>query len=178
MTRFIYVADTHIGTRKMGYEVQAGYPGRLPAILDGLCRWAGESGPVDFIIHGGDMVDDATRENIRAAKELFSLPFPVYLCLGNHDVTGEEALDLWLEEAPDLFPGGNPTFSVTTGDCCVHVAPNQWDDIPFHWQEEMASRFLRSCQHPFGFCGPLQPLFLAYLSMQEKENRYSYFPLL
>ena len=45
-------------------------------------------GPVDFVLHGGDMIDSTREEHIDRAAEMFRLSVPVYLCLGNHDLTG------------------------------------------------------------------------------------------
>ena len=56
-------------------------------MLECLDKWIQSHPGIDFVLHGGDMVDLATVENIRAARDLFSLSVPVYLCLGNHDMT-------------------------------------------------------------------------------------------
>ena len=96
MTKFLYIADTHLGANPMGYQKQRGYPERLPEILACLRAWLADEGGVDFILHGGDMVDSATADHIREAAEVFRFPVPVYLCLGNHDLTGEGSLDDWL----------------------------------------------------------------------------------
>jgi len=88
---------------------------------------------IDFVLHGGDMIDSATDENILAAAELFDLPVPVYLCLGNHDLTVPDALALWVKLAPGFFKDGKPDCTIMTNDCVIHVAPNHWDEIPFFW---------------------------------------------
>jgi DNA repair exonuclease SbcCD nuclease subunit len=134
MTRFLYIADTHVGATRTGYQQQKGCPEKLPQILSALCEYLSSSGGVDFILHGGDMLDSATEDNIVAAANAFHLlPHPVYLCLGNHDLTTPDAVDLWLELAPQFFIGGATDYTVASEDCVIHVAPNQWGDVPFYW---------------------------------------------
>ena len=38
MTRFLYIADTHLGAAPMGYRQQPGYPERLGEIVRALRR--------------------------------------------------------------------------------------------------------------------------------------------
>ncbi len=136
MTKFIYIADTHAGTDFMGYQQQKGYPEKLPDILAAFDAWINEEGGVDFVLHGGDMIDSATADNIRNAARLFRLSVPVYLCLGNHDLTERASLDLWMEWAPRFFPKASPGYSIETDDCVVNVIPNHWCDIPYFWSDK------------------------------------------
>ncbi len=133
MTRFIYITDTHIGANGEGYHQQPQYAGNLPRMLECLDQWIQSHPGIDFVLHGGDMVDLATEENIRAARVLFSLSVPVYLCLGNHDMTDARALDIWLREAPDFFPGGGVNYTLDFAGAQIHVLPNHWDDTPNYW---------------------------------------------
>jgi len=48
---------------------------------------------IDFILHGGDMIDSTTEDHIVAATNAFDLAVPVYLCLGNHDLTTPDAAE-------------------------------------------------------------------------------------
>lgn len=142
MARFAYIADTHLGADLMGYQMQEGHPERLPEILDALQGFIDETGGVDFVLHGGDMVDAGVEAHIRRAVEVFRLSVPVYLCLGNHDVTDERSLEMWLELAPGFFPGGRPEFTVRAGGCAVHVVPNHWEeDRPYFWGSRQDPRF-------------------------------------
>lgn len=142
MTRFIYLADTHSGADPMGYAMQPGYPERLPELVAALEEWLVEN-PVDFVLHGGDMVDAGTQENIAAAVELFDLSVPVYLCLGNHDVTEEDSLDQWQTRAARMLPDRAPTYSIESDGCVVHVAPNQWEEgVPFIWRQQQQAHLL------------------------------------
>ena len=144
MTRFAYMADTHWGTREMGYQMQRGYPAELPRILEALEAWLAEGDGVDFVLHGGDMVDRGDEGTIAEAGEVFDLSIPEYLCLGNHDLTELESADRWTELAPDLLGAGGHDHDIETDDCVIHVTPNQWGDSPYHWQDEQRPHFLES----------------------------------
>jgi len=141
MTRFLYVADTHLGAAPMGYTQQRGYPERLGEICRALVERVAAWGGVDFVLHGGDMVDAATDANIRAAAEVFDLPVPVHLCLGNHDLTAPDAVERWFALAPEFFVGGEPEYDVAADDCIIHVVPNHWCETPYFWRDAQDVRF-------------------------------------
>ncbi len=141
MTRFAYIADTHMGADPMGYEQQKGYPEELREILASLVAFTSSHGGIDFLIHGGDMVDSASDDSIAAAATAFDLPFPVYLCLGNHDLTMWNAADRWLALAPQLFGGGTPDYTITRDDCLIHVVPNHWCERPLFWDGTQQPHF-------------------------------------
>lgn len=134
MTRFVYLSDTHIGASGLGYHQQQAYPERLPEIVAALSAWIRKEGNIDFVLHAGDMADNGTAEQIRRASDLFKLPVPIYLCLGNHDLSEKDSLENWLELAPQFFAGDRPEFVIETDDCAVHVIPNQWGDPPYFWK--------------------------------------------
>jgi hypothetical protein len=69
------------------------------------------------------------------------LPVPVYLCLGNHDLTATDAAERWLKLAPRFFGNDSPVYTVTADHCVVHVIPNHWCDVPFYWHETADARF-------------------------------------
>lgn len=142
MTRFVYIADTHLGATENGYHQQPRYATQLPALLVALDAWIQTQGDIAFVLHGGDMVDQATPTALRTAKEVFQLSVPVYLCLGNHDLTVPDAATLWLTEAPVFFPDQRLTYSLTLPDCVIHVVPTQWCATPFFWEEEQTPHFL------------------------------------
>ena len=136
MTRFIYIADSHFGAAPMEYQMQPGFPEQLTEIVGALREWMLADGRIDFVLHGGDMIDVTTEETIRQAAELFDLPTPVHLCLGNHDATELDAAGRWLALAPQFF-GGSPTYSMESGDCLVHVLPTHWSEIDHYWEEAL-----------------------------------------
>lgn len=131
MTRFLYIADTHLGVRAPTYYQQEPSPDRLPQILAALCEHETVRGGVDFILHGGDIVHEYSVDNIAAAVDAFRIDIPVYLCLGNHDLTAPQAADQWLKQAPGFFGSDAPEFTITSDDCMVHVVPNHWGEVPY-----------------------------------------------
>ena len=136
MTRFLYIADTHWGSGDTGYRLQPRYADRLPEILAGLKSWIRANGPVEFVLHGGDMVHELSLDNLRAARPHFDLKVPVHLCVGNHDLTVADGIGQWLGEAPEFFIGGSPNYLVTANDCNIHVVPNHYDTEPYFWSEK------------------------------------------
>lgn len=141
MTRFIYIADTHMGASPMRYQQQKGYPEKLNQILLALAEHLRRDGAIDFILHGGDMIESTSDDNISRAAEAFAFDVPVYLCLGNHDLTTPNAADRWLQLAPQFFKNNAPDYSVQSEDCVLHVAPNHWCEKPFYWNGAQAPRF-------------------------------------
>ena len=125
----------------MGFSMQTGYPEHLPALVAALEAWIKDH-PVDFVLHGGDMVEASTAENLAVAAELFHLSVPVYLCLGNHDLTEPDSANSWLRLAPGLFGPEGVDYDIETADCVVHAVPNQWGESPYHWQDEQRPHFL------------------------------------
>lgn len=136
MTRFVFLADTHLGACPMGYQQQPGRPDRLADRLAALRRSIAEQGGADFIVHGGDLVDAVSEENLRAAvAEWARLSMPVRLCLGNHDLTDPDAINRWRTLAPDFFPGIRPEYTIATPDCAIHIVPNHWCERPYFWKD-------------------------------------------
>lgn len=135
MTRFVYLCDTHLGSQGRGYHQLTPHPDRLPEIVAALTGWMQGQGNIDFVLHGGDMVNDGTAEQINQALELFRWPVPVYLCLGNHDLAQPESLNHWLTTGSSFFVGGQPNFLIEAADCAIHVLPNHWCERPFYWEQ-------------------------------------------
>jgi len=142
MTRFIYIADTHLGAVGPIYRQQNSYIERLPELIDCLARWRKRRNDVDFVLHGGDMVNAGTTENIQRATESFAPLSPVHLSLGNHDLTEEESLDVWLSRAPEFFRHTGPDSLIETDDCAIHIVPTQWCDLPYRWESSLDPRLL------------------------------------
>ena len=134
--KFVYISDTHMGCREgVGYQMQCRYGGSYTQELFGvLADWVRQEGGVDFIVHGGDAVDEATPENLGLAKTLFALmPCPVYLSLGNHDLTAIGAREKWLEAAPELFPNGKTEASFVWGGVRFDLLTSHWGRRPYFW---------------------------------------------
>ncbi|MBN2309119.1 MAG: metallophosphoesterase [Candidatus Hydrogenedentes bacterium] len=141
MTRFVFIADTHFGTERMGFEQQPGYPGRLDELVPLLEHWIARDGHIDFVLHAGDLLDACDPGRIQGAAALFAFPVPFYVCLGNHDLTRPDSAALWLEHAPHLFEPGSIHFEIVRDDAVVHVIPNHWDVDDFHWKDVQHARW-------------------------------------
>lgn len=127
MTKFVFLADTHVGGSRTGYFEQQNYPERLPELMRELASWIDEAGDIDFVVHGGDIVEEPTEELIASAADVFSqLPVSVYLCLGNHDMSDDKAVARWLDNASGFFPDRSFTYTLRRDDCLIHVLPTQW----------------------------------------------------
>jgi DNA repair exonuclease SbcCD nuclease subunit len=133
--KFIYLADTHIGgSDDKGYRQQSRYVSRISELMDCLAEWIRKQGDVAFVIHGGDMVENTSMENIRYASELFrKLSCPVYLSLGNHDLTSDDSVDYWLTGASDFFPGNSVDFSMSQQGVDFHFSTCHWGNKAYFW---------------------------------------------
>lgn len=80
---FVHITDTHVGPLP---EFRVYGVATLPAlegVVDAINRL-----PIrpDFVIHTGDITNDATEASYRLAAELFArLTVPIYFVTGNHD---------------------------------------------------------------------------------------------
>lgn len=150
MARFIFLTDTHLGaTNDVGYTQQPRRADQLPALLALLERWIlrdaatrQHGGSIAFVLHGGDMVDDATPEFVREAAATFRLSVPVYLALGNHDLTRRDAAAVWLTEARRFFPDGGFVTTLRGEGWMLHVIPTQWCDTAYFWEQAQRPHFL------------------------------------
>jgi hypothetical protein len=137
MTRLIYLSDSHHGGSPKGYHRQPPYIERLPQLIAALELWMRQQGGIDLVLHGGDLVEWAEAELIsQAVADWAALSVPVYLALGNHDLTAPDALDLWRKFGGHLFPEGEPAYTLDLDDCLLHVVPTQWGARPFFWDGE------------------------------------------
>jgi hypothetical protein len=133
-SEFIYMADTHLGAESIGFFQQNAYYKFLPEILQALKGWIIENDKIDFILHGGDIIDKTTKINIQTADSLFSsLPVPVHLCLGNHDLTEKNSLNLWLKHSNNLLYKNKPCYCVEGKYYALHVIPSHWCESPYYW---------------------------------------------
>jgi DNA repair exonuclease SbcCD nuclease subunit len=116
--------------------------------MDCLSEWMSVRGDIDFVIHGGDVVEYANAENIVSAVKLFEkLPCPVYAVLGNHDLTSHESLNLWLKLAPDLFLGNSVDFPLVSANTVFEFITSHWGNEPYFWAtEEPQVPYFLPCQ--------------------------------
>jgi len=141
MTRFIYICDTHMGADEVMLR-QQGYPEQLEEILTALKTYLHGRGNIDFVLHGGDMINTLSDAAIVASATAFDWGIPVHLCLGNHDLDAPTAVERWLALAPGFFgDSGKPLYTVATEDCRIHVVPNHWCEEPYYWRDSLDSQF-------------------------------------
>ncbi|HAI10685.1 MAG TPA: hypothetical protein DCM28_03215, partial [Phycisphaerales bacterium] len=137
MTTFCYLTDTHFGyTVNEGYSMQPRHPEPVDKVLAGFREWLSEN-PVDFVLHGGDLVEHGNAKLIKTFAEKFtSLPIPAYLCLGNHDLDSPESFELWQQHHMGLLPGDNPNFHVECEDVNLYVIAVSYAGAPqpYFWE--------------------------------------------
>ena len=133
MTRFIFIADTHINADPQGYYQQPRYAKVLPELIGHLADWIQMNSGIDFVLHGGDMVDVVSPESINTACSLFRMPVPLYLCLGNHDMTHPRAAEMWRDVGSSFFPDGELDYTLQCDGAFIHVMSTHWCDTPLYW---------------------------------------------
>jgi len=133
--KFIYLADTHIGgSDTKGYRQQPRYLSHVSELIGCLAGWIAKRKDVDFVIHGGDIVDGADSQNIDIAIELFrKLPCPVYPVMGNHDLASSDAVGHWLEKGNGFFPENSMDFSLSLDGTGFYFLTCHWGKKPYFW---------------------------------------------
>ena len=142
MIRFIYVTDTHHGANPAEYHQQPAFPQRMKELVSLLDRWiTTQPSHIDFVLHGGDIIDRCTPELIQESQTLWNMSVPVHLTLGNHDLTETDSVSSWLHNAPHFFPEKSPERSLLCSDCVLHIVPNHWEQVPYHWNDTQEPYF-------------------------------------
>jgi DNA repair exonuclease SbcCD nuclease subunit len=133
--KYIYLSDTHIGgTDAQGYVKQPRYLSKYQEIMQGLQKYIQGRGDIDFIIHGGDMVDSTSPKSIQMATDFFDrLQCPTYLALGNHDLTPRDSIKLWLSHAPQFFPSGTIDYRIIKEGVRFDILACNWDGVIGFW---------------------------------------------
>jgi calcineurin-like phosphoesterase family protein len=136
--KIVYLADTHFGGSDIsGYRQQPRYLSQTRELIQKLAEWIAERGDIDYVIHGGDLIDCTNDESIELASYLLQkLPCPTLLTLGNHDLTDQRAADFWLELAPELFRKNLSDCSFTHNDIGIDLLCAHWGKTPFYWDAE------------------------------------------
>ena len=138
--KFIYIADTHIGGSDIsGYRLQERCLRYFPELIRVFSRWIEQQEGIDFVIHGGDMVDKASPKAIAEATELFkTLPCPLYFTPGNHDLTETDSVKNWLDEASEFFNNGEVDFSFCRDDVKFDFISCHWGKRNYFWNPNEA----------------------------------------
>ncbi|MCM3041297.1 metallophosphoesterase [Paenibacillus motobuensis] len=143
MTKFAFLSDTHIGANPIGFHQQPAYPEKMEELIAEIKALARE-GEIDFVLHGGDMIDRCELETIQESGRLFQMDVPVYLSLGNHDVDRIDAEEIWLQHAPQFFNGFSPQYTIRHENCVIHVIPNQWEiGSTYYWEQAQNPYFTK-----------------------------------
>ncbi|MDD4181458.1 MAG: metallophosphoesterase [Victivallaceae bacterium] len=135
--KFLYIADTHLGgSDRAGYRQQERYLAHFEHLMAVFAQWIKQRGDIDFVIHGGDMVENSSTQNIVEAVRLFEqLPCPVYLSLGNHDLTEGDSVNKWLALAPDFFCGRSVDFSFVQENVKFDLLSCHWGKQVYRWND-------------------------------------------
>ncbi|NLX05629.1 MAG: hypothetical protein GXY33_10840 [Phycisphaerae bacterium] len=143
MRKILYLTDSHIGADTTAWCQQPCCPHLLPDLWNDLREFVAAN-PLDLVLHGGDLTHHGTVDEQREAVRIaVGLGVPFRLCLGNHDLAREGALESWLSLGHELFgerstPSGD--FAVDLGSAILLVATNTWrdSDQPWFWSLEEA----------------------------------------
>ena len=140
--KFAFLSDTHLAAAPMMFSQQKGYPEKLNILIKLLAEKLKDE-DVSFVLHSGDIIDKTSPENIIKASDIFSsLGVPVYLSLGNHDVTEPDSYDLWKKHGGFLFPNGEPEYTISDGHLRIHVISTHWEDKLYYWATRQDAHFL------------------------------------
>lgn len=135
---FLYLSDTAWGSQRAS---------TLPDLLAALARWLREHIDIDFVLHGGNLLDRPEPELQRQAASLFQLPVPCYLCPGPHDLGPHDPEGTWHAAAPQLFPHDQPLYWTLELDGVLlqTVAPEPDALAPLYAQRDQLPRLV--CTH-------------------------------
>lgn len=136
--KFIFISDTHFGGKDLtGFQMQPRYVEHHREIICALDRLA-KSENAEFVIHGGDLTDDGSADEIKMVSEQFKkyLSVPLILALGNHDCMQDDCEKLWLNGAPEFFPGGTPDTTIIRDGVRLDVLSLFWGKSDRKWRHE------------------------------------------
>jgi hypothetical protein len=123
---FFYLTDSHTGNDGTGWGHHSSRPDLLPQLIAAL-KHRMTLCPVDMILHGGDITDNGTVQQQLLVKKLWSqLPVPIRLCLGNHDLDGEESPETWPANVPEFFEDNELDYMIECGPADVYVVACGW----------------------------------------------------
>ncbi len=133
MTRFLHITDTHLGgNNHEGFMQQPRCLEHWNNLLQEIKNMVPQY-HLDFMIHGGDATDHGTYDEIQQfVHDTESLPCPIYLSLGNHDLQIPDAIKIW-QNCTSILPGGKHSYSVVTSDCILVVLGIYWDQLDKHY---------------------------------------------
>lgn len=137
--KIVYIADTHQGAGQTGFQQQPRRMDLTEPVFAGLRRHIREN-KVDLVIHGGDLTDHGTGEEIQQAVALLKgLGAPVAYCLGNHDLAMPDSFACWngMGGRDSGLWAANRTIPLEGLD--VILVNNAWlvdSDIGMYWKSQ------------------------------------------
>src|SRR5690625_5078596 len=139
--RFVFVTDTHLGCDENGYKIQKRYVGQEQRLFAGLGKWARQQG-AQLVIHGGDLTDHGTAEEINRAGKLTGLfNLPTALCLGNHDLAQRDSFANWRATKQNWLPDSQDCFCLPYPQATIIIANHHWQDSSdFYWDVQEAQQ--------------------------------------
>lgn len=136
--KFIFITDTHLGGKNLsGFQMQPRYTEHNAELLTALDKVVRREA-AELVIHGGDMTDDGTPEQIHEAAFLYRkhLSAPVVLALGNHDCRPKECAKVWLEYGAGFFPAGTCDTTIICDGLRIDVLSLHWGKEEQTWTQE------------------------------------------
>ena len=136
--KFIFLSDTHFGGKNLsGYQLQPRYVENGEQLFAALARLAAKEN-IDFIIHGGDLTENSTADEITYASKLAArhLPIPMYLTLGNHDVMTSNCDELWLKYGKRFFPQNTLDTTLYFENIRIDILSLYLGREKRHWERE------------------------------------------
>ena len=124
--KIAYFTDTHLGAAAEDWRQQPRWVGGVPTLTRRLRLWLDEH-DVEIVIHGGDVVHAATFPQVQLAAALMgALGRPVFVTLGNHDLTGRESFQQWQDMAAQQRWLTVVDAHLPLDECDVVTMNNRW----------------------------------------------------
>lgn len=141
--RFLFISDSHEGGHAQHACLHPRYvSSEYDLLLERLGQWVARQ-PLDFVIHGGDIIDAGYKKQVMAAADRFKqmIPVPTYLCLGNHDLARQESIDYWREHHQGLLPDGQTDYHWSHPQAAFYVMCAHWHPShDFYWEQGTGDR--------------------------------------
>lgn len=136
--RFLFISDSHEGGYPQNACLHPRYTGdEYDQLWQRLGQWIADQ-QLDFVIHGGDIIDSGQKkEVIKAASRIKqNIPVPTYLCLGNHDLARHESIAYWKDHHQGLLPDSQTDYHWSHPQAAFYVMCAHWHPShDFYWEQ-------------------------------------------
>jgi 3',5'-cyclic AMP phosphodiesterase CpdA len=140
-TTLLFLTDSHLGATEEGFQQRPRRPDLLAPLYAQL-RHLVQQHAVDLLIHGGDLTEAGTAEQIEQAVALHrSLPVAQALCLGNHDLATPRSLELWRAASQGAAPWRLADQAIHLNDMDLFLLNAAWrhgQRADFYWDPRTA----------------------------------------